>query len=362
MQQPLLTVIIPCYNVEKYVDKCISSIVAQTYSNLEILLIEDGSTDTTGKICDAWQKKDKRVRVIHKQQNEGLPYARKTGIEHATGEYVTFVDADDWIGIEMYTDMMTALLSTDSDIASCDVCRVYEDGRIVHRIEKHDGSIKTMGRIEGINHIFEGSLWNICFWNKIYKKNLFKHIEFKKERSFSEDIIIYKLYHNALQTVYVNNAYCFYFQRNDSICRIKSIPAEQNKIREWSEALYEAYCFLERYPEYHSVSNFLKQKYLICVSVRLLHLMIACPQQFTSEYFSYKTKQLRSIPLGKGDWIPRKAKIELYLLKISPILYKILRMFYNRVIQFTNRLKITNKRTYIFINESGFYWSTRKQK
>ena len=90
MNQPLLTIIVPCYNVEKYIDKCVSSIATQTYSNLEILLINDGSTDQTGAICDKWQTKDERIRVIHKQ-NEGVSYARKTGVENATAEYVTFV-------------------------------------------------------------------------------------------------------------------------------------------------------------------------------------------------------------------------------------------------------------------------------
>ena len=103
--QPLLTVIVPCYNVEKYVDKSVASVVGQTYNNLEILLINDGSTDQTRERCDEWQKKDQRIRVINKQ-NEGLSYVRKTGIENATAEYVTFVDVDDWISLDMYADMM----------------------------------------------------------------------------------------------------------------------------------------------------------------------------------------------------------------------------------------------------------------
>ena len=111
MDQPFLSVIVPCYNVETYINRCVSSIVSQTYINLKILLINDGSTDGTGTICDVWQEKDQRIRVIHKQ-NEGSSYARKTGIEQTTTEYVTFVDADDWIDKNMYASMMSALLTS----------------------------------------------------------------------------------------------------------------------------------------------------------------------------------------------------------------------------------------------------------
>ena len=148
--QPLLTVIVPCYNVEKYMDKCISSIVNQTYANLEIILIDDGSADSTGMICDAWQGKDQRIRVIHKQ-NEGLSYARKTGVENMTAEYVAFVDSDDWIDADMFTDMMTAMISTNSDIAQCDYCKVFEDGRIEdHSDENTSDTYEVAGRKEGV--------------------------------------------------------------------------------------------------------------------------------------------------------------------------------------------------------------------
>ena len=353
MNQPLLSVIVPCYNVEKYIDKCVLSIVGQTYSNLEILLVNDGSTDETGDICDKWQTKDNRIRVIHKQ-NEGSSYARKTGVENATAEYVGFVDADDWIAPDMYTDMMNALLSTNTDIAECDLCFVYEDGRIVHRIQEHDASMKIMGRIENVCGILENQ-WRMSFYTKIFKRHLFDDLVFPKI-GYGDDVIVYRLYHHASQSVFLNSEYYFYLQRNDSLCRDKNIPAELKKITDWNDALYESYDFVKRHPEYHN-ALIISTYYALCVGLRLLQCMVAYPQQFTSKYFSFKAEQLRSIPLPEGDWIPRKDKIELYLLKINPVLYKILRMFYNRVIQFTNWLKITDKPICLLINEHGFYWS-----
>lgn len=352
MNQPLLSVIVPCYNVEKYIDKCISSIVGQTYSNLEILLIDDGSPDDTGMICDAWQKKDQRIQVIHKQ-NEGASYARKTGVKNAAAEFVTFVDSDDWIDHNMYTDMMTALFSTNSDIAECDLCYVYEDGQVWHRNECNT-AIKTVGRIEGVCGILKDHC-RMSFNTKIFKKYLFDDIEFPKV-GYGDDLIVYQLYHHALQTVYLDSEYYFYLQRSNSMCNTKNnIPAELKKLRDWSDVFDECYVFLKRHPEYHDAFGFVRYC-TMCVGIRLLHSIIAYPQQFTGEYFSMKAKLLRSIPFVKGDRVPRNAKIEVYLLKMNLGLYKVFRMFYNRVIRYTNRLKITDKRTCIFINEPYFYW------
>ena len=188
MNYPLLSVVVPCYNVEKYLDKCIVSIVEQTYPNLEILLIDDGSPDNSGAICDTWQERDSRIRVIHKQ-NEGSSYARKTGVEIATAEYITFVDSDDWIDRNMYSDMMTALLSTNSDIVQCDFCIVHEDGRIEHRVQERNTTVETMGRVEGVIMILEDHDWRTSMFTKIFKKKLFEHVEFPKGRAYGEDMI-----------------------------------------------------------------------------------------------------------------------------------------------------------------------------
>jgi len=355
MHQPILSVIVPCYNVEKYIDKCISSIVGQTYSNLEILLVNDGSTDQTGCLCDAWQEKDHRIRVFHKQ-NEGASMARKTGFENTTGEFVTFVDSDDWIDSNMYSDMMAALLSTNSDISECDLCHVNEDGSTWHRNSEHSAAKIIMGRIEGVVAIVQDH-YRMALYTKIFKKHLFDFIEFPREIGYGDDAFVYLLYHHASQIVYVDTEYYFYLQRSGSISRTpNNISAELKKISDWSDVLYECYCFVKQHPEYHSALK-TTGDYVKCVGMRLLRCMIVYPQQFTSEYFRRKAKELRSIPFYKGELLPRSIKIELVLLKISPILFKICRKSYNCLIQVTNRLKKTNRRTCILINEGGFYWN-----
>ena len=343
MNQPLLTVIVPCYNVEKYIDKCVSSIVNQTYSNLEILLINDGNTDQTGKLCDTWQEKDQRICVIH-QQNKGASYTRKNGVEFATAEYVTFVDADDWIDKNMYTDMMSALLSTNSDIAQCDFCIVYEDGRMEHRVSERQTTVKTMGREEGVLMILEDQYWRTHLGCKIYKKTLFDHIEFPKGRIFGEDMIIHDIFQRASQAVFLDSEYYFYLVRSDSISRQGNIKEEMKKYGDFSDAYYERYSFVKQHPEYHSVLPLVRHK-TIRLGMTLIRNMIACPQYFTDEYYKIKVEQLRSIPITREDKFRTVLKLEMYMIKISPRLYKILKAFYFRVIYVTNKLKITDRAT-----------------
>ena len=347
MNQPLLSVIVPCYNVEKYVNKCILSIVGQTYTNLEILLIDDGSTDNTGKICDEWQERDPRIRVIHKQ-NEGTSYARKTGVENASADYVTFVDADDWIDTNMYADMLAALLTTNSDIAHCDFCIVNEDGRTEHRVQERDATIKTMGRIEGVIMVLEDNYWRTHLGLKIYKKTLFEHIEFPKGRVYGEDMIIHDLFHLASQSVFLDKEYYYYFVRSGSISRQEDIRKKMKNTSDFSDACYDRYSFVKRHPEYHGALPHIKNL-TIFWNVRVLRNMIVYPQLITDKQFDLKAEQLRNIPFNKEDNLELEDKIDMYMLKISPTLFKFLKTINKKAIRITNKLKITDKYLEYFI-------------
>ena len=125
--QPKVSVVVPVYNTKKYLSECLQSITSQTYKNLEIIVVDDGSTDGSDKICDYFSSKDRRIKVIHKK-NEGVVVARKTGYEMATGEYLATVDSDDWIEPTMYQDMVEEILKENVDFVSVGYCREYADG------------------------------------------------------------------------------------------------------------------------------------------------------------------------------------------------------------------------------------------
>lgn len=132
MSCPLISIIIPVYNVERYLNKCLDSIINQTYKNLEIVLVDDGSTDRSGLICDDYAAKDNRVIVLHKE-NSGVSEARNIGLKHSTGEFIGFVDGDDYVDRQMYELLLERLESDNSDMAACNYLQVDEEGGVYKR-------------------------------------------------------------------------------------------------------------------------------------------------------------------------------------------------------------------------------------
>lgn len=178
--KPMLSVIVPVYNVEKYLDKCISSIINQTFKNIEILLIDDGSTDLSGEICDAWKQKDSRIKVFHKQ-NGGLSDARNYGLMNASGIYVGFVDSDDFLDEEMYNRLMLGCEKYNADVGCCNKVRVFNDKKICENVIS---SNKFINKSQALLLLLLSDP-SVC--NKIFKKDLFQNIKFPYGKLY-EDI------------------------------------------------------------------------------------------------------------------------------------------------------------------------------
>lgn len=217
----LISIIVPVYNCEKYLFCCINSIINQTYRNLEIILIDDGSTDRSSKICDACTKIDSRIQVFH-TSNHGLSSARNYGIEKANGDYIAFVDADDWIDSHMYEILHKQTISTKSDLIMCNASMVYED-RIIKA--NKETIIETMsGDLAIKNLLFENNC-GVSAWNKLYKKSLFEKIKFPEGRYFEDFWIMYKIFNACNKIAYDNRQLYFYRQRKGSIMHRVSIKA-----------------------------------------------------------------------------------------------------------------------------------------
>lgn len=186
-----LSVIVPIYNVERYLKKCIDSIINQTYKNLEIILVDDGSTDNSGNICDGYALKDRRIKVIHKE-NGGLSDARNKGIEISTGNYITFVDSDDWLELDMYETLVTSAVKNSVKLAIGGV-KVYDESSEKFRKDYDNILIteKIISKEEFVDEIFLG-IWS-C-WDKIYHKSIFDKVrfpigEFNEDEAVMMDII-----------------------------------------------------------------------------------------------------------------------------------------------------------------------------
>lgn len=174
-----ISVIVPVYNVEKYIEECISSIMRQTFDNLEIILVDDGSTDNSGKICDELAKKDLRINVIH-QSNQGLSAARNTGLKHAMGDYISFIDSDDYIHIDMLNKLYEAIINSDSDLAICNYKYVYMQDFVGKHVDYQSPMHnEILTREEAIGKLFEATPWfYITATNKLYKRKIWKNMCF----------------------------------------------------------------------------------------------------------------------------------------------------------------------------------------
>lgn len=186
MEKDLISIIVPVYNVETYLDRCMDSILKQTYKRLEIILVDDGSTDSSGKKCDDYAKLDSRIKVIHKQ-NGGLSDARNAGLALATGDYVGYVDSDDWIEPDMYQCLYDACVEHDAELAVCRYFREYQD-----RTEAGGtGKIVPLSRDELLKIYISGNDEYVIYnsvWSKLFKRELVADMIFPKGRN-SEDIM-----------------------------------------------------------------------------------------------------------------------------------------------------------------------------
>lgn len=214
MIYPKISIIIPIYNVEAYLDRCVESVVKQTYKNLEIILVDDGSPDNCPSICDEWGKKDERIKVIHKK-NGGLSDARNAGIKVATGKLIGFVDSDDWIAENMYQLLYENMKEHDSDIAACGVEMVFEDGRPSVPLTTSGSYI--MKTQEAIKEIINESIIKQPVWYKLYKTELIRDIVFPVGKYHEDVFWSYQVIGNSKKISVFDTPCYFYFQRKNSI-------------------------------------------------------------------------------------------------------------------------------------------------
>lgn len=218
--QPLLSVIIPVYKVEKYLRQCVDSVINQTYKNLEIILVDDGSPDNCGKICDEYAEKDKRVKVIH-ELNKGQSAARNKGINKANGELITFVDSDDWIEFNMYDIMISKLLKYDLDIIKCAIFET--DGNKIKRKINHKTNKANVIISENIFDLYFTEFTCKVIWNGIYKRNIIKNVEYP-EGFVAEDNYVSGMYlYKAKRIMLVDNFLYNYFINMGGVSKNKNI-------------------------------------------------------------------------------------------------------------------------------------------
>lgn len=216
----LITIIVPVYNVEKYINECVDSLINQTYKNLEIILVDDGSNDKSGAVCDDYALLDTRVKVIHKQ-NEGLGFARNTGLKVAQGKFVTFIDSDDTADADLVEKLVNGIYETNSDTCIGGFKRISENG-LVNYEEKYDNAIyegedvydklfaRMLGSAPDKHDAIRMSVWNVLYSMDIVRRH---NIEFPSERVFiSEDIIWDSEYYKYAKKAIVSDSTAYNYR------------------------------------------------------------------------------------------------------------------------------------------------------
>ena len=236
MKKELISVIIPVYNAAHYLEKCINSIINQTYHDLEIILLDDGSTDGSGEMCDSYANSDSRIRVFH-QANRGVSATRKNAISVATGDYVSFIDSDDYADPEMIEELWKTAKKTDADISLCGFRFVNTLDEMIKASTIMYGLDESTG-IKILEDYFcskDRAYWCV-FWNKLFKASLFDGIQFPDVKSSEDTFVSAFLYEKCEKVAIVHNHYYNYRQRADSLVKSGEQVSVDRIIVDWSLA------------------------------------------------------------------------------------------------------------------------------
>lgn len=316
MRTPLISVIIPVYNVEKYLHRCLDSVIAQTYQNLENICVDDGSIDDSGKICDQYAVRDARIKVIH-QENQGLSAARNRGLDAAEGEYIAFVDSDDYILEGMYKKMLDKLLDYSVDLCVCQWQYEFSDGRQVVKKKNIDPTIygcKTS--LEFARFLYRGNYENgvvVAAWNKLYRRALLDKIRFEG-RIHEDEAFCGRIMAKNISVYVMEEQFYVYAQNGDSLT---SKPFSANKfffldaLAERRE-LFKSDAFIRQETELLYCNMYIEY----CLRARKEGVTITHPEKYR-QIFRKMFSSLRRE--GKANI---KFRLRMMLFSFSPSLYR----------------------------------------
>lgn len=318
----LISVIVPIYKVEKYLSKCIDSILNQTYRNLEIILINDGSPDRCGLICDEYKEKDSRIKVIHKK-NGGLSSARNAGLNICKGDYIAFVDSDDYIESCMYEELLSDIKQNNSQIAIAEVMKVNEGEKIIRKTQSKE--VEVMDKVEAMSRYLLGE-W-IAVWDKLYSKELFNEIRFPIGKLNEDEAIMLKLFDKCNVITFNKKVMYYYLNREGSITKTK-VSLKNNF--DWVENAKENLNFINlTYPQLKEEAE---KRYLGSV-IWSLHSIEYCESKIYDSEKKILQKELRKnfIKVITNSYISKIDKISSIIMILNISRYKKIREMISRI-------------------------------
>ena len=328
-----ISVIVPVYNVSNYLNQCIQSILSQSFKDFELIVVDDGSTDDSLEKCERWVCNDNRINLI-KQSNQGLSKARNSGIRVAKGDYLVFVDSDDWIEPDMFSNMVHFVETQHADIV---VCRgqIVEANGTISRYVGYD-SFEIMTGVEATKEILKDEKMQSYAWNKIYKRELFDGIEYPVGRIFEDTATTYKLFYKCNKVVCIPYVGYNYRMNPNSITHEKRTDIQKFIKRELDNALafHERYVFAKKYTELNDVVPICAFKaYQMIIS--FIHLAEHKKFNLTEEQSAIIEKVLSTMDLRDLSLFSMYRKFDLILFRINKKLLKL----YLRIIAIIKPLK-----------------------
>ena len=214
MEDRLVSVIVPVYNVEDYINKCVKTILNQSYRKIEVILVDDGSSDASASICDHFARMNSRVRVIHKK-NAGLSAARNSGLSLAKGDYISFVDGDDYVASDYIEFLLALIVANDADISQCGYYIQFSEKRIVNKLS--DDKLHILDKMQVLESLCYNGLYDVTAWNKMYRRELFESVTYPEGWMYEDTAVSYRIAENASKFVIKVKPKYFYVQRYNSI-------------------------------------------------------------------------------------------------------------------------------------------------
>lgn len=326
--KPLISVIIPVYGVEKYLRRAVDSVLKQTYRNLEIILVDDGSPDSCPEICDEYAAKEARVRVIHKE-NGGLSDARNAGLDIAGGDYIAFLDSDDYFAPFFIEALYKELVRTDAQVALCryevteelspekgpdfeSVLKTYREGEV--DCKEYDRGQMLLNQYDAL---CPDATYFIVAWNKLYKASLWKHVRFPKGKIHEDEATTYRIFDKVTKGVYVDAPMYAYFSMPESITRAKF------NIRrlQWFDALDDRIAFLSEKGEQEAAAAAVRARADGAIKY-YYPLVKECPRE-KGEAKRLKGYVKEALAMPQKGVLRPVTKIGYRLFLVSPVLYKL---------------------------------------
>ena len=302
-----ISIIIPCYNIKPYLNRCVTSALCQDYKNTEIILVDDASTDGTGEMCDKLRTKDERILVIHNKKNSGLSYARNVGIDHATGDFLLFIDGDDFIDKKTCSELLKNCIQHNSDIAIGNRYTYYSDDKKYVKFERNSAVI-ILDSEKAIKELNNFKLYDMSACGKLFKKTLFDNIRFPVGKISEDFFIMYKLFDRAKKICCNQKPFYYYLQRNNSITK------NDNICEDFIDASREQMDFIDKtYPSISSYGHIAFASANMTIYDMYLKRHLKCPKAKYAIYAKNVSDNMSYINKSTSLKISKKIQAKLFV-------------------------------------------------